>query len=125
EILRQPEFATHEARSRNYDRAYAMVAQELKKRTTTEWVEAFERADIPVQRMNSLDDIVADPHLEAIGYLQTVEHPSEGKIKVLAVPSEWSETAPEYRRHAPRLGEHTREVLLEVGLSEADIDRLK
>jgi len=41
------------------------------------------------------------------------------------VPSEWSETAPEYRRHAPGLGEHTREVLREVGLSDAEIDRLK
>ena len=124
EILKQPEFATHEARSRNYDRAYAMVAQELKQRTTAEWVEAFERADIPVQRMNSLDDIVADPHLAAIGYLRSVEHPSEGGIKVLAVPSEWSESVPEYRRHTPRLGEHTREVLREAGLSEAEIDRL-
>ncbi|HYT47478.1 MAG TPA: CoA transferase, partial [Burkholderiales bacterium] len=111
QVLSQPEFSSHEARSRNYDRAYAMVAEELKKRTTAQWVEAFERADIPVQRMNSLDDIVADPHLAAIGYLRTVEHPTEGRIKSLAVPSEWSESAPEYRRHAPRLGEHTREVL--------------
>ena len=124
EILKQPEFATHEARSRNYDRAYAMVAEELLKRTTDEWIQALERADIPVQRMNSLDDIVADPHLAAIGYLKSVEHPSEGRIKVLAVPSEWSESAPEYRRPTPRLGEHTREVLREVGLSDAEIDRL-
>jgi crotonobetainyl-CoA:carnitine CoA-transferase CaiB-like acyl-CoA transferase len=124
EILKQPEFATHEARSQNYDRAYAMVAEELLKRTTDEWLQALERADIPVQRMNSLDDIVADPHLEAIGYLKSVEHPSEGRIKVLAVPSEWSDSAPEYRRPAPRLGEHTREVLREVGLSDAEIDRL-
>ena len=125
EILKQPEFATHEARSQNYNRAYAMVAEELKKRTTSEWLEALEGADIPVQRMNSLDDIIADPHLAAIDYLRTVEHPSEGKIKVLAVPSEWSESTPEYRRHTPRLGEHTREVLREAGLSEAEIDRLK
>jgi len=53
-----------------------------------------------------------------------VEHPTEGRIKSLAVPSEWSESAPEYRRHAPRLGEHTREVLLEIGYSDQDIDRL-
>ena len=45
EILKQPEFATHEARSQNYNRAYAMVSDELKKRTTDEWVAAFERAD--------------------------------------------------------------------------------
>jgi len=77
-----------------------------------------------VQRMNSLDDIVNDPHLAAIGYLQTVEHPSEGRVRMLAVPSEWSESKPEYRRHAPRLGEHTREVLREAGLSEQGIDTL-
>ena len=42
----------------------------------------------------------------------------------MAVPSEWSESAPEYRRHAPRLGEHTREVLGEAGLSEDEIERM-
>jgi len=124
EMFFKEEFSTQETRSRNYDKAYAMVAEELKKRTSGQWVEAFERADIPVQRMNSLDDIVADPHLAAIGYLRTVEHPSEGTIKSLAVPSEWSESAPEYRRHAPRLGEHTREVLGEAGYSAEEIDRL-
>jgi crotonobetainyl-CoA:carnitine CoA-transferase CaiB-like acyl-CoA transferase len=121
EIFSLPEFSSQEARSRNYNRAYAMVAEEMKRRTTGQWVEAFERADIPVQRMNSLDDIVADPHLAAIGYLRAVEHPTEGRIKSLAVPSEWSESAPEYRRHAPRLGEHTREVLREAGLSDEQI----
>src|SRR5258706_62033 len=124
EMLLKEEFSTHEARSRNYDQAYAMVADELKKRTTAEWVAAFERADIPVQRMNSLDDVVADPHLAAIGYLKTVEHPSEGTIKSMAVPSEWSDSVPDYRRHAPRLGEHTREVLQEAGFSTEKIDAL-
>jgi crotonobetainyl-CoA:carnitine CoA-transferase CaiB-like acyl-CoA transferase len=124
ELMQQPEYATHEARSQNYDQAYKMVAAELKKRTTGEWIEAFEKADIPVQKMNSLDDIVADPHLEAIGYLKSVEHPSEGRIKTLAVPSEWSDSTPEYRRHAPRLGEHTREVLGEAGLSAERIQEL-
>jgi len=77
-----------------------------------------------VQRMNSLDDIVSDPHLKAIGYLQLVDHPSEGRIRMLAVPSEWSESKPEYRRPAPRLGEHTREVLREAGLSDQKIESL-
>jgi crotonobetainyl-CoA:carnitine CoA-transferase CaiB-like acyl-CoA transferase len=124
EMLQRPEYATQEARSKNYDRAYAMIAEEMKRRSTAFWLEALERGDIPVQRMNSLDDIVADPHLNAIGYLQSVDHPSEGRIKVLAVPSEWSESKPEYRRHAPRLGEHTREVLREAGYSEEEIDSM-
>jgi crotonobetainyl-CoA:carnitine CoA-transferase CaiB-like acyl-CoA transferase len=123
-LLEQPEYATQEARSKNYHQSYAMVAEEMKRRTTAFWLEALERGDIPVQRMNTLDDIVADPHLKAIDYLHMVEHPSEGRIRSLAVPSEWSESAPGYRRHAPRLGEHTREVLREAGLSDAQIDSM-
>jgi crotonobetainyl-CoA:carnitine CoA-transferase CaiB-like acyl-CoA transferase len=119
-----PEFATQEARSRNYQRTYTMIAEEMTKRTTAQWVEALERADIPVQRMNSLEDILADPHLAAIGYFSLREHPSEGRIRTLAVPSEWSESQPEYRRHAPRLGEHTRDVLTEAGYSPVEIDEL-
>jgi crotonobetainyl-CoA:carnitine CoA-transferase CaiB-like acyl-CoA transferase len=124
EIMSRPEFATQEARSQNYKSAYAMVADEMKKRSTAFWIEALERGDIPVQKMNTLDDIVSDPHLEAIGYLQLVDHPSEGRIRMLAVPSEWSEAKPEYRRHAPRLGEHTREVLREAGFSSQQIQQM-
>jgi len=123
-MLTDPRFATQEARSQNYDHAYAMVADEMTRRTTAEWIEALEAADIPVQRMNSLADIVDDPHLAAIGYFRQVEHPSEGRIKSMAVPSEWSESKPEYRRHAPRLGEHTREVLREAGYADAAIEAM-
>ena len=124
EIMTRPEFATQESRSQNYKTAYALVADEMKRRNTAFWIEALERGDIPVQKMNTLDDIVADPHLAAIEYLQMVDHPSEGRIRMLAVPSEWSESKPEYRRHAPRLGEHTREVLGEAGLSSTQIEKL-
>ncbi len=124
EMAADARFATQEVRSKNYDAAYAFVADEMKKRTTAEWLEALEAADIPVQRMNSLADIVGDPHLAAIHYFRMVEHPSEGRIRTMAVPSEWSESQPEYRRHAPRLGEHTREVLREAGYSADKIERL-
>jgi crotonobetainyl-CoA:carnitine CoA-transferase CaiB-like acyl-CoA transferase len=124
QMASDPDFATAEGRSRNFDRVYGMVADEMKKRSTQEWIEALERADIPVQRMNSLADIMADPHLAATGYFRSVEHPSEGRIKSMAVPSEWSESKPEYRRHAPRLGEHTREVLAEAGFSANEIQSL-
>jgi crotonobetainyl-CoA:carnitine CoA-transferase CaiB-like acyl-CoA transferase len=124
ELLSDPRYATQEARSRDFEGAYALVAEEMKKRSTGEWIAALEQADIPVQRMNSLEDIVADPHLAAIGYFRSVEHPSEGRIRSMAVPSEWSESPPEYRRHAPRYGEHTSEVLREAGIPDAEIERM-
>jgi crotonobetainyl-CoA:carnitine CoA-transferase CaiB-like acyl-CoA transferase len=124
ELLSDPRYATQEARSRDFEGAYALIASEMRKRSTAEWIAALEAADIPVQRMSSLDDIIGDPHLGAIGYFREIEHPTEGHIRSMAVPSEWSESPPEYRRHAPRLGEHTREVLREAGISDAEIERL-
>ena len=124
ELLDDPKFATQEARSRDFAGAYALVAAEMAKRSTNEWIAALEAADIPVQRMNSLTDIVNDPHLAAIGYFRSIEHPTEGRIRSMAVPSEWSESAPEYRRHAPCLGEHTREVLRQAGLDESTIEQM-
>lgn len=124
ELMEAEAFRSQEARSRNFDLAYALVDEEMGKRSTAEWIAALEAADIPVQRMNSLEDIVRDPHLEAIGYFGVVEHPSEGPIRSMAVPSEWSATAPQYRRHAPRFGEHTRELLAEAGLDDDAIEAL-
>jgi crotonobetainyl-CoA:carnitine CoA-transferase CaiB-like acyl-CoA transferase len=124
ELIEDPRYATQEARSRDFEGANALVAAEMRKRSTAEWIAALEAADIPVQRMNSLADIAADPHLEAIGYFSQVEHPSEGRIRAMAVPSEWSESAPGYRRHAPRLGEHTREVLREAGFEDGEIESM-
>jgi len=124
EMFRDERYSSQQARSQNYAAAYAFVAEQMKTRTSAEWIEALERADIPVQRMNSLADIVADPHLAATGFFGSVEHPTEGRLRSMAVPSEWSASPPRYRRHAPRLGEHTREVLGEAGLSAAQIDAL-
>ncbi|HTP61779.1 MAG TPA: CoA transferase [Burkholderiales bacterium] len=124
DLLSDPKYATQEARSRDFEGAYAMMAAEMKKRSTAEWIAAMEAADIPVQRMNSLDDVLADPHLAAIDYFHQVDHPSEGRIRVPAVPSEWSGSPPEYRRHAPRYGEHTREVLREAGVAETEIEAM-
>jgi crotonobetainyl-CoA:carnitine CoA-transferase CaiB-like acyl-CoA transferase len=124
ELLEDPRYATQEARSRDFQGAYALVAEEMARRSTAEWIAALEAADIPVQKMNSLQDILDDPHLAAIGYFQEREHPTEGRIRSMAVPSEWSESPPQYRRHAPGLGEHTREILREAGLDEAGIDAL-
>jgi crotonobetainyl-CoA:carnitine CoA-transferase CaiB-like acyl-CoA transferase len=124
ELAADPRFASAEGRSQNFDDVYSFVADEMARQTTAHWLEALERADIPVQRMNSLEDILKDPHLAAIGYFTPVEHPSEGTLLSMKVPSEWSETKPELRRPAPRFGEHTREVLKEAGYGDEAIEAM-
>lgn len=119
-----PRFATAAARSQHYAEMNRMLADQLRGHDTEYWLTAFERADIPAQRVNDLDDILADPHLKATGYFTEHEHPTEGRIRTTAVPSEWSRSQPGYRRHAPLLGEHTREVLREAGFDEAQIAAL-
>ncbi|WP_151447466.1 CaiB/BaiF CoA transferase family protein [Lacisediminimonas profundi] len=119
-----PRFTSAASRSQHYGAVNSMVAEELRKRSTAEWLQDFEQADIPAQRVNDLEDILADPHLAEIGYFTEHDHPTEGRIRTTAVPSEWSESKPEYRLHAPQLGEHTREILREAGLDEERIEAL-
>jgi crotonobetainyl-CoA:carnitine CoA-transferase CaiB-like acyl-CoA transferase len=117
-------FSTHGARIENIDAVYGYLAGVLATRSTQDWLDAFTAADIPAARMNSLEDIIADEHLNAIGYLQTKDHPSEGPIREISVPTEWSQTQPVPSRHAPQLGEHTEEILKEMGLDQQAIDDL-
>ena len=74
--------------------------------------------------LNSLEDLLADPHLHETGFFSLIEHPSEGTIRSMAVPSRWSESVPDAPRPAPRLGEHSVELLREAGYTDAEIDAM-
>jgi crotonobetainyl-CoA:carnitine CoA-transferase CaiB-like acyl-CoA transferase len=117
-------FSSQNERLKHIDEVYGYLAGVLATRTTAEWMAAFTKADIPAAMMNSLDDVLGDEHLKAIGYFTTTDHPSEGPIREIAIPTEWSVSQPASTRHAPRLGEHTLEVLREVGISEQTMDEL-
>jgi crotonobetainyl-CoA:carnitine CoA-transferase CaiB-like acyl-CoA transferase len=117
-------FASQGARLKHIDEVYGYLSGVISTRTTREWLDLFGQADIPAARMYSIDDVLGDEHLAAIGYFQKSEHPSEGTVTMLAVPTEWSDSSPDTPRHAPRLGENTVEVLQEAGYSQAAIDAL-
>jgi crotonobetainyl-CoA:carnitine CoA-transferase CaiB-like acyl-CoA transferase len=69
---------------------------------------------IPVVKMNRLDDLQADPHLAAVGLFERYEHPDAGPYVSLRPPVIYSATPANIRRHPPRLGEHTDELLAEL-----------
>lgn len=120
-----PRFADLSSRTVHVDELYRMVGEELRKRTTSEWIGQLSAADIPVFPVNSLETLLDDSHLNDIQFFSEVVHPVVGKIRQTAVPSEWSETIPTNHRHAPSLGEHSAEILLEAGYSDAEIAELQ
>ncbi|MDP3138275.1 MAG: CoA transferase, partial [Burkholderiaceae bacterium] len=119
-----PRFATLAVRTRHTDELYAMVASVLATRSSEEWMSALAAADIPVMPVHSVESLLEDPHLQAVGFFQLVDHPSEGAIRTMAVPSTWSRSQPKVTRQAPRLGQHSVELLRELGFSDAEIESM-
>ena len=117
-------FATQRRRSEHFAETYAFVAEQIRTRTSAKWLEALTAADIPVMPLNTLETLLEDEHLNRTGFFSTIEHPSEGTIRTMRVPSHWSESEPDRMRPAPRLGEHSVEVLREAGYSEDDVARM-
>jgi crotonobetainyl-CoA:carnitine CoA-transferase CaiB-like acyl-CoA transferase len=124
DFLEQPRFANHAARTEHINEIYEEVGRIFLGRTTAEWRELLERADIPVMPMHTLESILDDPHLNAVGFFKTIDHPVEGRIRQMQVPSTWSVTQPAPGGPAPTLGENGREILTEAGFSREEIERL-
>ena len=123
-LLNDPRFATQAARARHISEIYSYLAELFVTRTTDDWIALLEKADIPVSRMNTIEDVVNDPHLNASGFFTEEQHPSEGRVRGMRTPTQWSAASPPPQRPAPRMGEHSAEVLREAGYSEAEITDL-
>ncbi|ALJ19261.1 CaiB/BaiF CoA transferase family protein [Microbacterium sp. No. 7] len=124
EMKDDPRFGTIAGRTRNIDHLYRFVGETLAHRTTAEWVRLLEEADIPVMPMNTPETLIEDPHMRDVGFFVEEEHPTEGLIRQMAIPHEWSATPPDRRLPPPRLGENSAEVLAEYGFSEAEVQEL-
>ncbi|RYZ13412.1 MAG: CoA transferase [Comamonadaceae bacterium] len=124
ELVEDPRFATFPARLKNYDDVFGFVRDTLRHRTTAEWVQLFADQDIPMAAVNRIEDMLDHPHLESVGFWQSIEHPTEGMLRMASNPIGLKRTPPSIRRLAPRLGEHTREVLREFEFAPDEVDRL-
>ena len=124
EFERDPRYRDMTARTENIVALYRELAELLLTRTTAQWLDLLNKADIPAMPLHTLESLLADEHLAATGFFSFGEHPTEGRLRQMAYPSTWSATQPRCSRPVPRLGEHSLEVLREIGYSEDRIEAL-
>jgi len=124
ELKTDPRFDSAASRTRNAKDYFEVQATCLGGKTTDEWVELFDKLDVPAARYNTIDDLMTDPHLKDVGFFREEQHPSEGKIRRSKLANSFSGGARESESHAPLYGEHTSEILKELGYSATDIEKM-
>jgi crotonobetainyl-CoA:carnitine CoA-transferase CaiB-like acyl-CoA transferase len=116
-------FRTNGDRMRNLPALTPLIAERLKSRPSADWIREFEAAGVPVGPVNKIGDMLADPQVAAREMVVEVDHPKAGRTKALGHPVKFSQTPGKVTRAAPLLGQHTREVMAELGYTAAEVDR--
>jgi len=123
EWITHPDYATPEARLPRLKQVFDTIEKWTMTKTTFEAMEELNKHDIPCGPILSMEELAAEPSLRATGTVVEVDHPKRGKYLTVGNPIKMSDSPTEVQR-SPLLGEHTNEVLKELGLSAADINAL-
>ncbi len=123
--LRDPRFATTAGLVKHADARLGLMAEVLCTRTTAEWLEILDRAEVPCAPILTREALLEHPQVLANEIVRTSEHPHTGPMREARPPERLDGTPSSIRRPAPLLGEHTEEVLRESGLSGAEIEALR
>jgi crotonobetainyl-CoA:carnitine CoA-transferase CaiB-like acyl-CoA transferase len=121
DLADDPQLHSIRGRTQRIDELYALVEEELAKRSTAEWIEVLRKNAIPAMPVNSIEDLFDDEHLTAVDFFEDVEHPSEGPLVHARLPWTFSRSGAPAVPGAPTLGQHTEETLAAVGLDEAAV----
>lgn len=117
-------FATNGARMRHRETLVDIMSVTLRTRTTNEWVEAFERQGVPAGPVKNIQQVLEDPQTRARDMVIRVQHPRAGEMDALGLPIKFSAGHGVTARGAPLYGEHTREVMREMGYADDEIERM-
>lgn len=124
ELVDDPRFLDMASRLANIDESYRVTGEIIAGRDRDEWVELLGDTNVPMMVVNSLDELIEDPHLVQTGFWRDFEHPTEGRLRMSGSPINFGLTPAVIDRPPPRLGEHSVEVLAEAGLARAEIDAM-
>ena len=125
EWLEDERFATTELRDLNIDARLELIQSELGRRSTAEWLERFETAGVPCAPVLTRNQVIAHPQIVAGGIIFENDHPQAGRLRQSRNAARFSVSSPEYRQGAPKLGQHSDEILAEAGFAPAEIADLR
>ncbi|WP_428310558.1 CaiB/BaiF CoA transferase family protein [Hydrocarboniphaga sp.] len=111
-----PELATLEQRAKQIDKVYGLLGETFLQRTTQEWLDLLQKLGIPAAPLRTTDELFDNPHLNAVGFFETVDTP-QGKVRFPGIPSWFSQTPGKVAGPAPMLGADNAAVFEELGLT--------
>ena len=125
EMEEDPRFAKYFDRMARLEELYAILDEVFSTKATSEWMELLAAADCICAPVATYEDLVNDPQVRANEYIVDVDHPGRGRMPVVGAPWRFSETPAEVAAAAPELGQHSEEVLLELGYTWEQIGALR